>query len=1395
MSLNSQTPFRLHTLSRRFTRRGSVTLCLLIGLAIAGSWLLLAPRVQARLDKNASSPSQATVQADATKTQASSKEIPAGVRALYEASRLAVKPSSTNSGQFVAMNPDQRWSTNFDGRGFITTPSASQAKTSWKWGLQLKSYGFAKQQCAVSEVASVKTQDGRVTYNWSEGLEEFYINEARGLEHGFTLQNRPALVEGAPLTFTMSVRGDLKAKAAKDGQSIAFLNANEMVALNYSDLKVTDADGKILSARMETRAAEVLIQVEEKDARYPLTVDPLAANATEVYIKAPAHTVTDEFGHAVAIDGTTMVVGAPLEDTTGADSGAAYVYVASGGVWVLQQVLKAPADALLNIADRFGAAVDVSGDTIVVGAWGEDSSTTGVNSTADNLAVNSGAAYVFVRSGGVWTLQAYLKASNTGAVDGFGQGVAIDGDTIVVTAPWEDGAGQGVNPGIDGNTQVDSGAGYVFTRTGTVWAETAYLKADNAEAFDYFGGSPFLVDVDYTGAVDISGGTIVIGAPLEDSVASGVIPGTPNLGNWDGLGGSTAPRNIFNAANVGAAYVFTGAGAAWTQQAVLKPTNTDPVLLTTDNFGTSVAIDGNNIVVGSPFEDGSGVGVNPVDNNLAVNSGAAYTYNRAGTAWTPTAYLKQSNTPSQVASWFGWSVDISGTKVIAGAPFEDSFNAMVGVDPIANNIGSADSGAAYTFVASGTTYVPEHLYKACNNNIADYYGHSVAISLDCPVVGAPYEDGSGVLINPADNNANVNAGAVYIPGNCNTPPTVTAVPTTVLQGATLTAAPIGTALDAEDPENIVSVEISKDGGLTWSTFQTLNGVTVTLVDQNGAAAGVNPTAAGAIIANVVASCTATNASFLLRSIDSAGLISLIPAPLVVTVTPNTAPVLTYANVGANLGGVSTVNNPLTASDATPGPAAAGTVYSIMSVGTYTGTAVINPSTGVVTFTGQAPVGTHTIMVKAFDGCLTTTATFTITVKKMEVTISDPIACTGSSNTVSVHAELLNGNATASPFNFVATPTAPLAGVPGTCVSNFGTCVITAASVTVTGILPAGATLTVDYKAIVPNGTAPGTQLCINSVGRLDVNNNGTFDVIDTVMACTTLICPPRVVNPKMSDQKAGSLLVFPYYNSKSADSRDTQIMLSNTGDQEVFVHLFFIDGATCGQADQLTCLTPNASLTIKTSEYDPETTGWLMAVAVDSTGKPVQNNVLIGNAFVKDGAYVDNYGAESFWANSKVLGTMNMTNMTATLFFDGGSYDAMPNQFVAEIQSPLSVAGQRIVTVGMSGDLTQSGLSGAAQVGTGLAFNGEEKAASFASFISGRCQASSIITNTTPRVPGALGGLIPKGSVGTLKFGTGGGVGLIMTPNTNKWSGIRGLHKVGLTATTITIPMMVPPAC
>jgi hypothetical protein len=153
----------------------------------------------------------------------------------------------------------------------------------------------------------------------------------------------------------------------------------------------------------------------------------------------------------------------------------------------------------------------VDGDTLVVGAPSEDSAATGINGNqADNSAPDSGAAYVFTRTGGVWSQQAYLKASNTGAGDAFGHHVALAGDTVLLTAYLEDSAATGINGNQADNSAPDSGAAYVFTRTGGVWSQQAYLKASNTGAGDEFG----------IPAVD--GNTLVVGAIREDSAATGI---------------------------------------------------------------------------------------------------------------------------------------------------------------------------------------------------------------------------------------------------------------------------------------------------------------------------------------------------------------------------------------------------------------------------------------------------------------------------------------------------------------------------------------------------------------------------------------------------------------------------------------------------------------------------------------------------------------------------------------------------------------------------------------------------------------------------------------------------------------------------------------------------------
>ena len=270
-----------------------------------------------------------------------------------------------------------------------------------------------------------------------------------------------------------------------------------------------------------------------------------------------------------------------------------------------------------GFSDWFGRSVAISGNTVVVGAETESSSSVGVNGNdADNSSEYSGAAYVFVRTSAGWQHQAYLKASNTGAGDRFGWSVAISGDTVVVGARYESSDAIGVNGDGSNDLSLKSGAAYVFTRTGDVWSQQAYLKATNADAYDSFGWS-----------VAISGDTLAVGAMYESSNA--II-----------VDGDETNNSLSQA---GAVYVFTRTGTEWSPQAYLKASNAGEK----DRFGTSVAISGETVVAGARGEDSNTTGVDSSgSNNSASGAGASYVFTRTGTQWGQQAYLKASNTGS-----------------------------------------------------------------------------------------------------------------------------------------------------------------------------------------------------------------------------------------------------------------------------------------------------------------------------------------------------------------------------------------------------------------------------------------------------------------------------------------------------------------------------------------------------------------------------------------------------------------------------------------------------------------------------------------------------------------------------------------------------------------------------
>ena len=458
------------------------------------------------------------------------------------------------------------------------------------------------------------------------------------------------------------------------------------------------------------------------------------------YLKASNTEARDSFAYSVAVSGDTMVVGAPNEsssatgvngnqsDNGAPSSGAAYVFVRNGTNWVQQQAYLKASNA--EGGDYFGGSVAISGDTIVVGAWQEDSAAIGVNgSQGNNNAQGAGAAYVFVRNGTTWTQQAYLKASNTEANDLFGWSVAVSGNTIVVGAFEEDSNATGVNGNQGNNSAQEAGAAYVFVRNGTTWTQQAYLKASNARTSGWFGYS-----------VAVAGDTIVVGAIGEASNATGV-------------NGNQSDNSLLLA---GAAYVFARNGTTWTQQAYLKASNTG----TYDFFGRSVAVSGDTVVVGADGEYSNATQVNgDQSNNSAPYSGAAYVFARSGTNWSQQGYLKAFNTDA--GDYFGHSVAVSGDTIVIGALAEDSNASGVNCNP--NDNSATNSGAAYVFLRRGTNWSQQAYLKAVNAEANDSFGNSVAVSGETVVVGAQAESSNaiGVNGNQSDNSATF-SGAAYV---------------------------------------------------------------------------------------------------------------------------------------------------------------------------------------------------------------------------------------------------------------------------------------------------------------------------------------------------------------------------------------------------------------------------------------------------------------------------------------------------------------------------------------------------------------------------------------------------------------------------------------------------------
>ena len=365
----------------------------------------------------------------------------------------------------------------------------------------------------------------------------------------------------------------------------------------------------------------------------------------------------DNFGWSVAISGNTAIIGAYGNDDSGNISGSAYIFVKNGGIWSEQAKLT-PTDA--SAFQVFGYSVAISGNTAVIGAYGDNNS--------------NGSAYVFVRDGTSWSEQSKLVANDADMNDQFGYTVSLSGDTAVIGARLDDDNG------------LDSGAAYVFVRNGTSWSQQAKLKANDAAGGDWFA---YLVAV--------SGDTAVIGAP------------------FDADGGASS----------GSAYVFVRNGTSWSQQAKLTASDASVGAV----FGWGVALSGDTAVIG------------------AYHSEAAYVFVRSGTNWSEQAKLTANDSAN--GDSFGWLVAVEGDTAVIGA-FRD------------DNDGGTESGSAYVFERNGVNWTQQNKLMSSDLAGGDSLGYGAAISGNTIVVGAP-----------RDNDDGTSSGSAYVFSLDNAPLTIT----------------------------------------------------------------------------------------------------------------------------------------------------------------------------------------------------------------------------------------------------------------------------------------------------------------------------------------------------------------------------------------------------------------------------------------------------------------------------------------------------------------------------------------------------------------------------------------------------------------------------------------------
>jgi hypothetical protein len=601
---------------------------------------------------------------------------PVLARTLQEELPTSYHLTKTEAGDFQTTNKAHAMQYAFGAEG-LRVKSTSGA---WTWGLELTGWGYvdAVQTVPVGQPVAQKT---RLEYQHGPALTEWYINTAWGLEQGFTLYTPPVTDNPNPnnqIAIELALSGTLQPKLASETTLLLNDTINDQTLARYAGLIAYDSEGQTLPAQMRlsgcepnlaSKACNLQLVVDASDAVYPLTIDPWLQQAK---LTASDGADSDYFGDTVAISGDTVVVGVHRDDDKGIDSGSTYVFVKPKGGWATTNTFNAKLTANNGAKDDyFGKSVAISGDTVVVGAYGDDDNGSG-----------SGSVYVFVKPDSGWaTTSAYdAKLSVCNGCDGvagdhFGYSVGINGNTVVIGAPKDDSNG------------TNSGSVYLFIKPRNGWVSTstyhAKLIASDGAANDWFGDT-----------IAISSDTVVVGAYKDDdkgSASGSVYVFVKPSGGWvitetyyenakliasDGaandyfgqsiaISGDTvvvgASRDDDKGSASGSAYVFVKPGS-WGTTSTYNAKLTASDGAWSDYFGQSVAISGDTVAVGAFYDDDRGS-----------NSGSVYMFVKPSGGWTTTSNFNGKLTANEGTAndYFGDSVAINGDTVVIGAPNDD----------------------------------------------------------------------------------------------------------------------------------------------------------------------------------------------------------------------------------------------------------------------------------------------------------------------------------------------------------------------------------------------------------------------------------------------------------------------------------------------------------------------------------------------------------------------------------------------------------------------------------------------------------------------------------------------------------------------------------------------------